>query len=361
MQAELKGAPASRSATMPEVRVTSRILGAGMNVPPRVVPNSYFASYLETSDEWIRDRTGIEERRWVEPGVGVSELAEPACRAAIKNAGLTTEDIDGIVLATVTPDYLFPSSACFLQSRLGIKRGFAFDVNAVCSGFIYALVTADALIMAGQAKNVLVIGADIYSQIINPQDRATCVLFGDGAGAVVLSRAANGNGSGPGAGFVEGSGGTVRGLYGSEIHSDGAHAEVLCVPQGTAKPLTTERIAKNEHLLYMNGREVFKLAVRGLAEVSDNLLSRLQVPASAVDYFVSHQANKRILSAMAKHLDVPEEKVLMNLNKYGNTSAATVPMVLAEFSANGTIKPGDLLLLSAFGGGVTWGAVLLRW
>ena len=349
----------SAEATVPEVRVASRITGTGMCVPQRVVTNDHFASYLETSDQWIRDRTGIVERRWAEPGVSASELAEPAARRAIEKAGLSVSDIDGIVFATVTPDYLFPSTACFLQKRLGIKKGFAFDINAVCSGFIYALVTADSLLASGQARNVLVVGADIYSRIINPQDRSTCVLFGDGAGAVVLSAV-----SAPGTiggGYITGSSSELRGLYASTLGADGSQTDILCVPNGSAAQPTPESIAEGKHYLKMEGREVFKLAVRKLGEISETLLAQVGVTISEVDYFVSHQANKRILLSMAEKLGVPEAKVLMNVEKYGNTSAASLPILLAEAEDQGTLKPGDLVLLSAFGGGVTWGAILLRW
>ncbi len=344
---------------VPPLVVASYISGVGMYVPEQVIPNSYFSSYLDTSDEWIRERTGIEERRWAEKDLSVSALAEPACKEAIKNAGLTPADIDGIIFATVTPDYIFPSSGCFLQHRLGIKKGFAFDVNAVCSGFIYALVTADSLIKAGQANNVLVVGAELYSRIINPQDRGTCVLFGDGAGAVVLSKTdENQNAGGV---FTPAVSMTTRGLYLSELHSDGAHTNILCVPSGTAKPVTAESIEHGEHYLTMNGREVFKLAVRALVEVSENIMKRAEMTVSDIDWYISHQANKRILSAVGKQLGFPEEKVLMNVQKFGNTSAASLPILLAESSQNGKLKPGDVVMLSAFGGGVTWGAVLLRW
>lgn len=345
---------ADRSA--PKAQAASRISGTGMFLPPRIVTNEHFARYLETSDEWIRSRTGIEERRWVEPGVGVSELAEPAARDAIRNAGLSLSDIDGIVFATCTPDYLFPSSACCLQRRLGMERGFAFDVNAVCSGFIYALATADSLVARGLAKHVLVIGADIFSQIINPQDRSTCVLFGDGAGALVLSATAENGASGT----VSGDAKTLRGVYGSMLAADGKFGDILCTKSGTACPVTPESLAAGTHYLTMAGKEVFKLAVRYLGEVNEQLLERLGLGAEDVDYYVSHQANKRILLALAKHLDVPEEKVLINVERYGNTSAASVPILIAEAAANGTIKRGQLLLLSAFGGGITWGAVLVR-
>ena len=341
----------------PDVCVCSMVKGVGMHVPETIVSNAHFASYLETSDEWIQDRTGIIERRWAAPNVGVSELAEPACREAIRQSGLAPSDIDGIIFATVTPDYIFPSSACFLQRRLGITNCLAFDVNAVCSGFVYALVTANSFIASGQCKNILVVGADIYSRIIDKNDRATCVLFGDGAGALVLSAAGGGGGNGG----VHGSGSSIRGLYASELGADGTYTDILCVPSGTAAEPTSERIATGDTCLKMQGREVFKLAVRKLGEISENVLARTGFRMEQVDYFVSHQANKRILLSMARTLGVPEEKVLMNVEKYGNTSAASLPILLAEAQANGVLLPGHLVLLSAFGGGVTWGVVLLRW
>lgn len=349
----------------PSVTVASRITGVGMAVPPGVVSNDHFAAYLETSDDWIRERTGIVERRWADASVTTSELSEIAARKALAAAGISPEDVDGIVLATVTPDHCFPSTACFLQSRLGMRRGFAFDVNAVCSGFVYALVTADALIASGQARNILVVGADIYSRLVDPNDRSTCILFGDGAGAVVLSSASSQPrsllpGHSP-ANLSEGASRSMRGLYGSELRSDGSMSDILCARGGTALPITSESITRGDHYLKMNGREVFKLAVRSLVEVSNDLLTRLGFSIDDVDYFVSHQANKRILQAMARQLEVPEEKVLCNVNRYGNTSAASLPILLAEAAGEGTIKEGDLVLLSAFGGGVTWGAVLLRW
>lgn len=353
---QLHGEPAVQG---PVVRAASRILGAGMNLPERRVPNSHFATYLETSDEWIRDRTGIEERRWADDDTGASALAAPACVQAIANAGLALSDIDAVICATVTPDYIFPSTACFLQKRLGLRPGLAFDVNAVCSGFVYALATADSLIARGLCRNALVVGVDIYSTIIDKNDRTTCVLFGDGAGAVVLgatSPGANGDSH-----FVSGSGRSLRGVYSSLLGADGGYTDILCVPNGSAARPTVESAAAGQHYLQMAGKEVFKLAVRSLGDISLKLLAENGFKPDDVDYFVSHQANKRILLSMAKQLNIAEERVLMNVEKYGNTSAASVPIVLAEFSANGTIKPGDLLLLSAFGGGVTWGACLVRW
>lgn len=333
-----------------------------MNVPPKAIRNDHFASYLETTDEWIQERTGIEQRFWAEASVSASELAEPAATRAIERANLKPSDIDGILLATVTPDYLFPSTACFLQKRLGISGGLAFDINAVCCGFVYALTTADSLIASGLCRNVLVVGVDVYSSILDVNDRTTCVLFGDGAGAFVLSAAAEGYSPGDGRPEpVRGSGASLRGLYSAELGADGSQTDILCVPNGTAARPTPQSLAAGEHYLRMEGREVFKLAVRKLAETSERVLAKAGVASQQVDWFATHQANKRIVTAMAKHLDVPMEKVLVNVHKYGNTSAASLPILLAEAEQNGQLKQGQLVLLSAFGGGVTWGGVLLRW
>lgn len=333
------------------ITLSSEIRGAGFSVPSRVVTNAHFASYLDTSDEWIRDRTGIAERRWVAPGTGASELAEPAARDALRMAGLSSSDIDGIVFATVTPDYVFPSAACFLQRRLGVGKCLAFDVNAVCTGFIYALVTADALIAKGLCQNVLVVGADIFSQLINPNDRTTCILFGDGAGAVVLSKkAASAN-----------DWRNESGVYASELHADGNLTDILCVPHGTAKPVTPEALAAGETFLSMAGREVFKHAVRSLVDVSQSVVAKAGFAITDIDFVISHQANKRILSAVGEHLKLAPEKMLSNVERYGNTSAASVPILLAESIQNGVIKKGNLLLLNAVGGGMTWGAVLVRY
>ena len=345
----------------PQVQTASFVAGCGMNVPERVVDNNHFASYLETTDEWIRERTGIAERRWSAPEVCASELAEPAAREAIAHAGLTIADIDAMIVATVTPDYSFPSTACLLQRRLGSVCGLAFDLNAVCSGFVYALVTADALIASGQCRNALVVGVDIYSYIINPKDRGTCILFGDGAGAVVLSAAAPAGNPGGASRWASGSAGALRGIYASELGADGNGANLLYVPNGTASRPTPESYAAGEHFLRMDGREVFKVAVRRLCDISEKVLARAGIAVGQVDYFITHQANKRIVLSMAKHLGVDESKVLVNIHKYGNTSAASIPMLLAESAAEGKIKHGDLLLVTAFGGGFTWGGVLLRW
>jgi len=340
-----------------QIRVASQVAGVGMFVPPKVIGNEHFATYLDTSDEWIRDRTGIEERRWVEAGVSVSELAEPAARKAIAQAGLTPDSIDGIIFATVTPDFLFPGAACVLQKRLGIGGSFAFDLNAVCSGFVYALTTADSLIANGLCKTVLVVGADLFSGVVDKNDRSTAVLFGDGAGALVLT-AASSDANQP---FVYGDISSLRGIYSALLKADGSLGEILCAGSGTARPMTAEGVANGDYYLRMTGREVFKQAVRSLADISESVVSKAGLTIDDVDYVVTHQANKRIIQAVGKQLNLPENKVLMNVSKYGNTSAASLPLLLAEATEQGTIKKGDLVLLSAFGGGLTWGAMLVRW
>lgn len=322
-----------------------------MNVPKRVVANSHFASYLDTSDEWIQERTGIAERRWIENNESASELAEPAARAAVEMAGLNLSDIDGIIFATVTPDHIFPSTASCLQRRLGCTGGLAFDVNAVCAGFIYAFATADALIRTGLASNILVVGSDIYSRILDYQDRGTCILFGDGAGACVLSRI----GTGPSK-VAEGSG-----VLGSKLRADGSYTDILCVPAGSAKPWGPGSFEAKDNCVHMAGKEVFKLAVRHLAEVSEQLITELGYKSSDVNWIVAHQANKRILDSVTKHLGTDPERMLMNVEKYGNTSAASVPILFCEAVTAGTIKRGDLVLINAFGGGVSWGASLIRY
>ena len=351
----------------PDVEVVSRITGTGMNVPDRVIKNEYFENYLDTSDEWIRERTGIVERRWAEADVTVSELSEPAARTAISAADLSPSDIDGIIFATVTPERIFPSSACYLQKRLGIEQCLAFDVNAVCSGFIYALVTADSLIRSGLARNILVVGADLYSRILDMKDRGTCVLFGDGAGAVVLSAVGDSRDSGiPISQGVVGSGGEIRGIYANALSANGAYTELLYSDyRSPAPPNANEESfpsrSSDQRYLSMDGREVFKQAVRKLGEASKEILAINGFSIEQVDHFVSHQANLRILQAIGKQLGVSQDKVPVNIDRYGNTSAATIPLLLAEMEQQGTLSAGDLVLLSAFGSGFTWGVSLLRW
>lgn len=327
------------------MKIKSVVKGTAFNVPPRVVRNTEFEKYLDTTDEWIRERTGIIERHWAESDVSASELAEPACREAIERAGLSISDIDAIICATVTPDNIFPSTACMIQKRLGNNTALAFDVNAVCSGFVYAVGTAHGLIQSGQCKNVLIVGTELYSRILDMKDRGTCILFGDGAGAIVLGQEVD----------------TERGILNSILGADGSHADILCVPQGTAHPVTPQSLEEGQHFLRMQGRDVFKLAVRKLAEINKEVVESAGFKLSDVDLFISHQANQRILSSVGKELEIDQDKVPMNLFKYGNTSAASIPILIAELEREGRLKKGQLVALSAFGGGVTWGATLIRW
>jgi 3-oxoacyl-[acyl-carrier-protein] synthase-3 len=304
--------------------------------------NADFEGVVETSDEWIVQRTGIRQRYIAADDETTASLGEAAARAALANGGLTPADIDLIVLATSTPNNTFPATAVEIQNRLGMRHGFAFDMQAVCSGFVYAVTTADLYIRGGLAKRVLVIGSETFSRILDWNDRSTCVLFGDGAGALVLE-AAEGTGS------IE-----DRGVLAANLRSDGEHKDKLYVDGG---PSTTGTVGH----LKMEGREVFKHAVGMITDVIEATFSQTGITAQDLDWFVPHQANKRIIDASAKKLGIAEEKVVVTVNLHGNTSAASVPLALSAAVADGRIKRGDLVLLEAMGGGFTWGAVLVRW
>jgi 3-oxoacyl-[acyl-carrier-protein] synthase-3 len=320
----------------------AQVLGCGGYLPDRVVTNAELAATLDTSDEWIVQRTGIRQRRIAASGEYTSHLAVRAARRALQMACVAPDEIDLIVLATSTPDNTFPATAAKVQAALGMQRGAAFDVQAVCTGFVYALATADNFIRAGQAKTVLVIGAETFSRIIDWQDRATCVLFGDGAGAMVL-RAVPSNGS-----VAE------RGILSTHLHSDGRQHDLLYVDGG---PSTTGTAG----FLRMEGKEVFRHAVQRLAEAVDEALTANGLAPRDIDWLVPHQANRRIIDAMARKLGLPAEKVVLTIDRHANTSAASVPLALAEAAGDGRIQPGQLVLLEAMGGGLTWGAALLRW
>ncbi len=322
--------------------IRSVITGSGSYLPARVVTNADLAHTIETSDEWIQERTGIRQRHIAADGEMTSDLAVAAAEAALKHAGVSAQDIDMIVVATATPDETFPATATRVQHRLGSTKGFAFDVQAVCSGFVYALTVADNFIKAGQVKRALVIGAETFSRILDWEDRTTCVLFGDGAGAVVLE-AAQGDGT---AGD--------RGILTTHLHSDGRHHDLLYVDGGPSSTRTTG-------YLRMEGNKVFKHAVINLAEVITEALSAVGLEAEALDWVVPHQANKRILDGTARKLGLPAEKVVVTVDHHANTSAASIPLALAEAVGDGRIKKGDLVLLEAMGGGFTWGAALVRW
>jgi 3-oxoacyl-[acyl-carrier-protein] synthase-3 len=320
------------------------IKGLGYSVPERVLSNADLEKIVDTSDEWIRERTGITERRIVEKGTANSEISIGAARKALMEANVDPEDLDGIIVATVTPDMAFPATACFLQDKLGAKNAFAFDMQAACSGFIYAMTVADSLIKTGAAQNVLVIGADMLSLMMNFQDRNTCVLFGDGAGAIVF-----------------GPGDDGEGIITTKIYSEGSLWELLYAPGwGTVNPIDAESIKDGRHFIKMEGNETFKNAVTRLVEVSKEVMEIAGKGIEDVDLFIPHQANLRILNAVSKRLGLNDDKVYMNLSRYGNTSAASIPIAMAEAYENGALKKGDTVLLSAFGAGFTWGSALIR-
>ena len=318
------------------------VQGIGHYLPERIVPNAEFEATLDTSDEWIRTRSGIERRHFAAKDQPTSDLAVRAARAALEHAGLTPDDIDGIVVATSTPDLTFPSVATMVQSELGMTRGFGFDVQAVCAGFIYALTTANALLLSGQAQRVLVIGAETFSRIMDWTDRSTCVLFGDGAGALVL-------------GLEEGAGTSEdRGILSADLNSDGRYRDMLYVDGGVSKTQSTG-------VLRMQGNPLFRQAVEKLASTAETALAKIGLSGSDVDWIVPHQANIRIIQGTAKKLGLPMERVIVTVQDHGNTSAASIPLALSVGVASGKIKRGDLLLAEAIGGGLAWGAVALRW
>ncbi|WP_027057277.1 beta-ketoacyl-ACP synthase III [Mesorhizobium loti] len=322
--------------------IRSVVRGTGAALPRRIMKNADFEGMVETSDEWIAQRTGIRQRHIAADDETTASLGEAAARAALANAGLTPDDIDLIVLATSTPNNTFPATAVEIQNRLGMHHGFAFDMQAVCSGFVYAVTTADLYIRGGLAKRVLVIGSETFSRILDWSDRSTCVLFGDGAGALVLE-------AGEGTGTI-----ADRGVLAASLRSDGAHKDKLFVDGG---PSTTGTVGH----LRMEGREVFKHAVGMITDVIEATFSQAGITADDLDWFVPHQANKRIIDASAKKLGIAEQKVVVTVDLHGNTSAASVPLALSVAVADGRIKKGDLVLLEAMGGGFTWGAVLVRW
>ncbi|CAI2935241.1 beta-ketoacyl-ACP synthase III [Aminobacter niigataensis] len=322
--------------------IRSVVRGIGSALPRRIMKNADFEGMVETSDEWIAQRTGIRQRHIAADDETTASLGEAAARAALANADLTPDDIDLIVLATSTPNNTFPATAVEIQNRLGMRHGFAFDMQAVCSGFVYAVTTADLYIKGGLAKRVLVIGSETFSRILDWSDRSTCVLFGDGAGALVLE--------------AEEGQGTIadRGVLAASLRSDGTHKDKLYVDGG---PSTTGTVGH----LKMEGREVFKHAVGMITDVIEDVFAQTGVSADTLDWFVPHQANKRIIDASAKKLGIAEDKAVVTVHLHGNTSAASVPLALSTAVADGRIKKGDLVMLEAMGGGFTWGAVLLRW
>lgn len=324
------------------------ILGTGSYAPETVLSNADLMGMVDTTDEWITTRTGIKERRVAGPGVATSDIATPAAKSALDAAGLDVMDVDLILLGTATPDMLFPSTACVVQSNLGARNAAAFDLSAACSGFLYAVSVGKAFIESGTYKNALVIGAEALTNILNWEDRTTCVLFGDGAGAVVLGRADEND--------------TKRaGILAIHLYSDGDLANLLYMPAGGSRiPTSPDSIEKKLHFVKMEGREVFKHAVKHMSLAMEETLAEAGFTPADLDLLVPHQANLRIMEAVAKRLEIPNEKVFVNVDRYGNTSAASVPIALDEAVRSGRIKPGDLVGTVVFGGGFTWAAAVVQ-
>ncbi|MGB3178415.1 MAG: beta-ketoacyl-ACP synthase III [Albidovulum sp.] len=318
------------------------VRGVGHYLPSRVVPNSEFEARIDTTDEWIRSRSGIERRHFAADGETTSDLGTNAANAALADAGMEANDLDAIILATSTADLTFPSAATMVQHKIGMTKGFAFDVQAVCAGFVFALANANALILSGQAKRVLVIGAETFSRILDFDDRGTCVLFGDGAGALVLEA-------------TTGSGTTDdRGILATDLNSDGSYKDLLFVDGGVSTTGTSGH-------LRMQGNQVFRHAVEKLAQTAHTSLEKIGLTGGDVDWIVPHQANIRIIEGTAKRMQVPMDRVVVTVQDHGNTSAASIPLALSVGKARGQIKQGNLIVTEAIGGGLSWGSVVLRW
>lgn len=327
----------------------SRILGTGRYTPAKVLSNADLETMVETSDAWIRERTGIGERRIASEGETTSDMAANAGRAALEAAGITAEDLDMIIVGTISGDVPMPACAVFVQQKLGASNIPAFDLSAACAGFIYGLSIADQFIRTGQMRRVLVIGVELLSRILNWSDRTTCVLFGDGAGAVVLGPAENSSDQEP------------RGVIATRIYTDGSLAEALTIPAGGSRmPLTEALLAERKNKVHMVGQEVFKVAVKNLTSASKEALDAGGLTSKDVDWFVAHQANMRILSQVASRLEMPAEKLVLNIERYGNTSSASIPIALDEAVRDGRIRPGQTVLMCALGAGISWGSALVR-
>ena len=321
------------------------ITAVGKFLPEKRLTNSDLEKMVETNDEWIRSRTGIEERRIVEKGQASSYMAVNAFKNLQKNYNVNPEDIDAIIVATVTPDMLFPSTACLIQNEIGANNAFGFDLSGACSGFLFALDTGTRFIESGKYKKVLIFGVDTMSAIVDYEDRNTCILFGDGAGVVLLEASDDGTG-----------------IIDSELRIDGSGGEFLNMKAGgSLNPATHETVENREHYAYQDGRQVYKYAVKGMADISYDVATRNQLTPETIDLFVPHQANKRIIDSAAKRLGISEDKVLINIDKYANTTAATLPIGLVEAIQKNMVKKGDNVILSAFGAGFTWGAIYLKW
>jgi 3-oxoacyl-[acyl-carrier-protein] synthase-3 len=324
----------------------AKITAASHYLPERRVTNQDLAKVVDTSDEWIFERTGIRERRIVEKGQATSDLGAGAARLVLARRGIDASELDLIIVATVTPDMFFPSTACLVQTKIGASKAWGFDLSGACSGFIYALATGAQFISTGVYKKVLVIGADVMTSIINMQDRATCVLFGDGAGAVLVEPAEEGE----------------RGIIDFILRSDGAGGQFLYMPAGgSLNPSSVETVQKKMHYVHQDGKNVFKFAVRGMADVSDEILKKHGFEGKDLKLYIPHQANLRIINAAVDKMGLAEEQVAINIDRYANTTAATIPICLSEAVENKTVIRNDLVLLASFGAGFTWGSLLLRW
>ncbi len=327
-------------------RPIAAIIGVGSAAPSRVVTNADLEKTLDTSDAWITERTGIRQRHIAERFETLTSYSLVAAQQALAMAGLTAADLDGIVFATVSPDHRLPSAACDLQAALGIEGSWAVDVVAACPGWVYGLTVAEGLMATGHGDTILVVGAEKLSSIVDPEDRGTAILFGDGAGAGIVQRVQGGE----------------RGILSAYLGADGKLAELLHIPGGgAADPLTEELVREKRHLIKMAGREVFKAAVLAMSRSTDEAIRRAGMTADDIDLLIPHQANLRIIEATAKHAGIPMEKVFVNLDRYGNTSSASIPLAVAQAVAEGRLKPGMVVMLVAFGAGFTWGGVVVRW
>jgi len=323
-----------------------RITGTGRAVPDKVLTNADLERMVDTSDQWIFSRTGIRERRVAREDESLSTFAIPAAKAALDMAGVAGKDVDLVICATVTPDTPFPATANLIQDRVGATRAASFDLSAGCTGFVYALGVAQRFIESGAAKTALVVGGEVLTKIVDWTDRGTCVLFGDGAGAVVVQATAEED----------------RGIIGSALHSDGSLGDLICLPGGGSKaPVSSKLFDSGLAYIKMKGNETFKIAVRSLAEVSDEALTQCGLGHGDVAWFIPHQANQRIIDAVGQRLEIRDGHTYVNIDRYGNTSAASIPIALDELNRDGRIQPGDVLLFSAFGAGLTWGANVVRW
>ncbi|MFY8160870.1 MAG: beta-ketoacyl-ACP synthase III [Candidatus Kapaibacteriota bacterium] len=324
--------------------MSSKISAIAHYLPPDVYTNEFFAGYLETNHEWIMERTGIRERRFAKTGA-TSDLIIPAAKEAMEKRGLGVDDIDCVIVATVTPDHAFPSTAALVQSKLGLTKAWGFDLSAACSGFIFALVTAARLVDSGAVKNVLLCGADKMSSILNMNDRSQAILFGDGAGVCIIEKDEEGNG-----------------VIDHILRIDGNGGQYLKqVAGGSFKPASLESVENKEHFIYQDGQAVFKYAVKGMADVSAEIMEKNNLTSDDISWLIPHQANLRIISATANRMGLSMDKVMVNIDKYGNTTAGTIPICLSELYEDGKLKKGDNLILSSFGAGFTWGSVFMKW